>query len=406
MTSRFRARLAAFLALLALLQPVTARGDTLTLDDRLVFGRLISLGPNTVRFAPNCAAAVLEFPRRSVKRAERNTACKPRPIAPYSAGGGLCTDTPLELYEVRLKRPQQSFYAAEVVVVDGRLHIRTPSGLVTMHGPDKRFVSATRALVCRTANTPDPVLKGFCVEETARAINFGTAPVFENRILTQGISFYLEDDRGRAIAGDDPRGQIVQDAFGNAITQWMGALQDLGPRLPAALQARFGAMVSPTPGGYSVLMPPQVVRLGCPDTAMFIVRYLSSDTGPVTIAGTIKAARAQVAGRTIYINGVTYPCWRASLRAELVVPPDAPGGSECMNLTPIFVHELGHAFGLPGHRDGFPRSIMDSLVTPRLIWPTENDALELAGILLQPIAGTPAGRLDADAAGVGISLEH
>jgi hypothetical protein len=275
-----------------------------------------------------------------------------------------------------------------------------------MHGPDKRFVSATRALFCRTAVPPDPELKGFCVESTARAINFGTAPVFENHILTQGISFYLEDDRGRPIAAEDPRGPIVREAFGNAITQWMGALQDLGPRLPTALQTRFGAMVSSTPSGYSVLAPPQTVRLGCPDTAMFVVRYLSYDTSPVTIAGTIKAARAQVAGRTIYINGVTYPCWRASLKAELVVAPDAPGGAECMNLTPILVHELGHAFGLPGHRDGPTRSIMDSLVTPRLIWPTENDALDLAGILLQPIAGTPAGRLDADAAGVGISLER
>ena len=363
------------------------------------------MGPTTVRFAPECGKSIVEFPRSEVRRAERNEACRPKPITPYSAGGGLCTDTPLELYEVRLKRPNQTIFAAEVALADGRLHIRTPSGLETMHGPDKRFVSATRGLFCRTTLPPETPLKGFCTETTARAINFGTDPVFENQILTRGISFYLEDDRGHAIAPDDERGAIVREAFGNAITQWMSALQDLGPRLPAGASSQLGGMIASTPNGYAVLTPPQVVRLGCPDTAMFMVRYLSQDTRPVTVGGVIKAARAQVAGRTIYLNGVTYPCWRASLKAEVLVPSEVPGGATCMNLTPVFVHELGHAFGLAGHRDSGDASIMDSVISPDRVWPTPEDGLALTSILLQPVTGTAAGRLDADGMGVEISLE-
>ena len=363
------------------------------------------MGPTTVRFAPECGTAIVEFPRSEVRRAERNRACRPKPIVPYSAGGGLCPDTPLELYEVRLKKPNQTILAAEVALADGRLHIRTPSGLQTMHGPDGRFVSVTRGLFCRNTPTPETPLKGFCAEATARAVNFGPEPVFENRILTRGISFYLEDNRGRAIAPDDERGAVVREAFGNAVTQWMSALQDLGPRLPAGARSQLGGMISSTPNGYSVLTPPQVVRLGCPDTAMFVVRYLTQDLRPLTVGGKIKAARAQVAGRTIYLNGVTYPCWRASLKAEMEVPSQSPGGMACMNLTPVFVHELGHAFGLVGHRDSGDPSIMDSLISPNLVWPTPDDALALTSVLLQPVTGTTAGRLDADGMGVEILLK-
>ena len=390
--------------LLALSWATGARADTLVLGDRLVFGRLdVSIGTTTIRFAPDCGAEQ-NYPRGDVKRVERNGACRPQKIRPYSAGGDVCTETPLQLYEVALKGPNQSFLASEIVVANGRMHVRTPSGLMAMHGSDRRFVSATRGLFCRNALPPDPQLRSFCSENVPWAVNFGSDPVFDNRILTRGISFSLEDDRGQPIPVGDPRSTIVRDAFGNAISQWMGALQDLGPRLPEGARHSLSGMISTSPGGYSLMTPPQVVRVGCPDTAMFVVRYLTKNAGPLTIAGHVKAARAEVAGRTIYINGVTIPCWKASLKAELLVPSETPGSPACMNLTPIFVHELGHAFGLPGHRDTAPFSIMDRTISPDLIWPTANDAMALATVLLQPVQGAAAGRLDADGMGVEIRL--
>lgn len=392
------------LAVLVFWWPVVARADTLVLGDRQVFGKLVSMGNTTVRFLPACGTAPQDFPRSEVKRVERNNACRPRPIRPYSAGGDICTEPPIELYEVRLKRPNQTLFASEVIVENGRMHIRTPSGLEAMHGSDKRFVSAGRGLFCRDAIPPDPPLSGFCREGVPWAVNFGTEPVFDNRILTRGISFYLEDDNRKPITVDDARSIEVREAFGNAVSLWMGALQDLGPRLPSQAQSRLAAMISTSTGRYTLLTPPQVVRVGCPDTAMFVVRYLSSDKRPLIVNGIEKVARAQVEGRTIFLNGIKFPCWRASLKAEIQVQPDEPFGPRCMNLTPVIVHELGHALGIPGHRDTSPPSIMDTTIYPDLIWPTADDAMALANILLQPVQGSAAGRLDADGMGVEISL--
>jgi hypothetical protein len=396
------------LAFLSLWWPMIARADTLVLGDRQVFGKLVSMGSMTVRFLPACGTAPQDFPRSEVKRVERNSACKPRPIRPYSAGGDICTEKPLELYEVQLKRPSQTILASEVSIANGRMHIRTVSGSEAMHGSDKRFVSATRGLFCRAAIPPDPSLPEFCRENVPWAVNFGTDPVFDNRILTRGISFYLEDDDRNSIDVDDPRSTVVREAFGNAVTQWMGALQDLGPRLPTEAQSRLAGMISTSTGRYTLLTPPQVVRVGCPDTAMFIVRYLSRDKRPLMVNGTEKTARAQVAGRTIFLNGIPndgkFQCWRASLKAEIEVQPDEPTDAICTNLTPIMVHELGHALGLPGHRNTSPPSIMDSIIYPDLIWPTADDAMLLANILLQPVQGSAAGRLDGDGMGVQISL--
>ncbi len=380
-----------------------AHADTLVLGDRLIFGRLIAVGATAVRFAPECGAEQA-FPRGEVKQVERNGACRPKPIRPYSAGGQMCPTTPLTLYEVELKSPKVRFLASAAVLVNGRLHLRSVDGLTAYHGPDRRFVGIARGQYCREGITETPPVPAFCAESVPWAVNYGPEPVFDNRILTRGMSFYLEDDRGAPIAPDSPRSQEVRNAFGNAVAQWMGALQDLGPDLPPAARVAFQGMLSRSAGGYVLMTPPQVVRVGCRDTASFVVRYMTRDAKALTVGGQVKAARAQVEGRTLWINGATYPCWRAALTGELAFPKPTDGSPQCYNLTPILVHELGHAFGLAGHLDDLAHpSIMNSSIGPDLTRPTRDDALALVKILLAAIAGTPAGRLDADGPGVAIT---
>ena len=385
--------------LLAVLATAPASADTLVLGDRLVYGRLVAINTTNVRFAPSCGAEQ-DFPRGDVKQVERNDTCQPRPISPYSAGGEVCPTAPLSLYEVELKAPRARFLVSDAALANGRLHLRSVDRLTAYHGSDTRFVGMARGLHCREGVTATPAIPGFCTESVPWAVNYGPEPVFDNRILTRGLSFYLEDGAGEAIAPDDQRSLQVREAFGNAVTEWMASLQDLRDDLPAAARAALDGMQSRS-NHYVLLTPPQVVRVGCRDTASFVVRYVTDSAAPLTVDGHVKAARAQVEGRTLWINGTTYPCWRASLTTDLYLPRAGAGQPECLNLTPILVHELGHAFGLPGHRDDpAAPSIMDSVIQPALTRPTHTDALALAQILLAAIAGAPPGRLDADGPGV------
>lgn len=398
-----KSRFLASLAMVAALVSPPASADTLVLSDRLVFGRLIAVGSADIRFAPDCGAEQL-FPRGDVKRVERNDACRPKPIRPYSAGGQICPTAPLTLYEVQLKSPNERILVSDAILANGRLHLRSVDGLTAYHGPDGRFVGLTRGQYCREGIAETPPIPDFCTEAVPWAANYGPEPVFDNRILTRGVSFYLEDEHGRPIAPDDPRSIEIRNGFGNAVMQWIGALRDLGPDLPPAARPAIGGMESRSTNGYVLLIPPQVVRVGCPDTASFVVRYLTSDAGPLTVDGQIKAARAQVEGRTVWINGATYPCWRAALTGELFFPQENEGGPRCVNLTPILLHELGHAFGLTGHKDDPAHpSIMNSTIDPGLTGPKREDALALAHVLLTTITGAPAGRLDADGSGVAIA---
>jgi hypothetical protein len=387
-----------------LLLPPPALADTLVLGDRLIYGRLVAIKTTSVRFAPNCGGEQ-DFPRVEVKQVERNGACQPRPIRPYSAGGEVCPTPPLSLYEIEMKTPKLKFLVSDVVVAGGKLHLRSVDGLTAYHGSDTRFVGMAKVIHCREGVAETPAVPGFCMENVPWAVNYGPEPVFDNRILTRGLSFYLEDDRGKVIAPDDQRSIEVRNAFGNAVTQWMGALQDLGPDLPQGARMAINGMQTRSAGGYVLLTPPQVVRLGCRENASFVVRYVSRSASPLTVDGHVKAARAQVEGRTMWINGSTYPCWRAEVTSELYFARPDPSKPQCLNLTPVLVHELGHAFGLAGHRDvDGTASIMDSVINPGLTRPTRADALALAQILLASVSGAPAGRLDADGPGVEVSL--
>lgn len=401
MTLRSPAKAALMLWAVSAIQPAAA--DTLELRDRLVFGKLIAIQSDGVRFAPACGAEQI-FEVSDIKQIERNGSCKPKPIRPYSAGGALCASAPLALVELRLRSPKQVLLVSEASLANGRLHVRSADGLMAYHGPATRFAAMAKGLHCREGLAPTPKIAGFCVENVPWAVNFGPEPVFDNRILTRGLSFYLEDDFAMPIAPDDPRSIQVRDAFGNALAQWMGALQDLGSELPAPAHVVVESMISRSANGYTLMTPPQVVRVGCRDSASFVVRYVGRSAVPMTVNGHVKAARAQVEGRTMWINGVTYPCWRAALTGELYFAKTAMDEAQCLNLTPILVHELGHAFGLAGHRDDpAAPSIMDSVVQPAVTRPTKTDAQALTAILLAAVTGAPPGRLDDDGPGVEVA---
>jgi len=391
------------IALIVAFVPVSGvRADTIVLSDSQLFGRVVSVGQTTVIFRPGCGQPVT-YPKDQVRHIEFNGSCSPRPVKPYSAGGEICTD-PLLLYEVKLKG-NRIIVASDYEVIGERAHIRSADGLRSYHGALRLVTATTRRLFCRATIPADPPMAEFCGEAVQFAVNFGPESVFGNKILTRGVSFYLVDENGRAVRFDDPTGKLIRDGFGTALNHWMGALQERRAQLPEAAQTALASMIS-TGSHFQLLTPPQVVQVGCPDTASFLVRFAFHDEKGLIVDGRPKAARAEVEGRTLWINGVRYPCWRSSLRLELYISPEenlAPTGVECVNLVPVLTHELGHAFGLAGHRDLPDKpSIMDSAIQESTVKPTPDDADDLVRVLLMPLQGAAPGRLDADGLGVEI----
>jgi hypothetical protein len=394
------------LLILELICAFPVHADTLVLADSLLYGKLIRFGTDYVLFAPGCGAAQPQsFETAKVQRVEVNSSCLPSPPHPYSAGGEICKQ-PRALYEVALKSPDVTVAATQVQVAEGRIHFVGSDGTQVFHGPLARVASLTRRLYCAD-EIPTPVpLDGFCIEARQWAVNFGLEPVFGNKIFTRGFSIYLEHEDGSAMADDEPMAETIRLAFQTAVTLWTNAVYERRDVLPKDRQKALDPMISHSASGYTLLVAPQVVRSGCPDVATFVVRYISTSDTPMRVIGQSKpkAARAEVEGRTLLINGFDYRCWKADFHHVVFLPSDPRTGIQCYNLATVLEHELGHAFGLAGHRDDPANpSIMDSIISDEVAVPTNADADDLIAILLQPVNGLPPGRLDADGPGVEIA---
>lgn len=391
---------------LLLLQAQCASADTLILSESTLYGRVVEVGSDNVVIMPGCAAPTQTIPKSQVQRFIFDTQCQPHPAQPYSAGVGMCPGPTRPVVELSFANPAATVLASDFQIANGRLHFVSADETLQSHGPAAALASATRTTACPSSWTPGTAPTTFCTEGRAWAANFSYQPLLGNKILTQGISFYLEDESGKALV-DSSIGPMIRNAFGTAMTDWVGSLNQNRTHMPAAVIAVLDRLISRSASGIQLLLPPQVLQLGCPDTAMFVIRYAEHNEAGLVDAGGAnpKAARAEVAGRTVLINGVRYRCWEASAEDRLLLDPQPTSQTQCWNLSPVLVHELGHAFGLIGHRDDPQHpSIMDSTLSPTLLRPTPDDANDLAQVLVQPIAGAPAGRLDADGLGVSIRL--
>jgi hypothetical protein len=391
------------LAVLGMLSPVFA--DVLTLSDSVIYGKVSRMGPKTIQFLSGCTSDSLkEFPVDMVRRVEINGSCLPTPPKPFSAGGALCGSSKL-LYRVEFTDSRPPAYASRVEFAESRIHYTNVDGTQVNHENLNVVRTINRQLFCDSAIPLDIAPPAsVCTEPVQWAVNFGYEPVMGNQIFTRGFSFYLIDDDGKPIATSDNISSTVASGFRIALTWWTSAIYDRRATLPAAARIAVEKMVSHSQtGDYILLTPPQVVQKSCPDGATFIVRYVTKSNAlfPDSASASVTAARAEVKGRTLLINGFDFPCWGADPKHILALPSNPAAKAECFNLVPIMTHELGHAFGLAGHRDdGNAPSVMDSVLRVEALYPTPADAESITTILLQPIQGMPPGRLDADGMGV------
>ena len=226
------------------------------------------------------------------------------------------------------------------------------------HGP----ISELRGIALRSI-CPDDISDAapppsYCAEDKKFAVNFSYEAPLENHVLTRGFSFYLETlPSDRASATDiEQYGQLVREGFGAALTTWISELWAHHDHNDTELESFLEKLISRSSSGYVLLLPPQVVRLNCPQAATFIVRIFLQSSSPFAATEQRKVAYAQKPGRTLLLNFFDYPCWQQQ-NTQFVVNKE----THCVNITPILTHELGHSFGL-GHSSE-DDSIMNEVIS-------------------------------------------
>lgn len=261
------------------------------------------------------------------------------------------------------------------------LRYHDQSTLVVEQGRVLRLSSVVRCGIdAAVPHAPGPFAAGFCYEPRAWAVAFTGMPVSRNQIFTQGFSIYVA-------VGDHQRGAMpdIREAFGHALTLWTSALQRIRDELEPDLKSFIDRSISrSTSGGYTLLTPPQAVRRYCKETATFEVRWVTTRELAFPEEDQHVLAKAQFQGRTVFVNAIDH-IYSLDLKA-------VRGEDGTHSLVSIMTHELGHAFGI-GHDSVSVASVMRPSASTMSRDPTDDDARQLARVLLQEITGRAPGEV-------------
>lgn len=346
------------------LSPATAFGST-------------SISPGVASLGSECASpGNVPVPARTI--IEIGDLCKPSSWGASPAPAAACPGQSAAVLGIRF-RGRQDLVLAEHLTLDRQsFHVRLWGPLEDAHGNSQDIASIERVEWCRGSAIPDTVdlPGGGCREprQFAAAFDYGTP--LSNKILTNGFSFYVRmSGQPPADFEVDKAADEVLSSFGRALTMWTASLQDNDALVTPAIRAFVKSRTSSSGGGYVLLTPPQVVRLRCPHAATFVVELNFGGDGIFPANSLfLTLAKARVEGRTIALNLRDVPCFRTmttvaagqlSLRDEY-----------CVNLPPVLMHELGHAFGLDHIESEGGRALMNPVLSDRATMPVQQDVIE------------------------------
>lgn len=281
-----------------------------------------------------------------------------------------------------------------VLGADGVLHLDLFRPWEQAHGPIDRVKSIGKRKICRgeipeSYGVPDT----FCREGRQVAVAFDYGNPLSNKILTNGFSFVL-DISGTPPAGFQVEafGEEVRSAFQTGISLWITSMADHDAQLTPDLRAFLKKRTSTSPGGYSLLLPPQVIRLHCRQSATFVVE-LGFEDKELFPQFPLVLARAKIEGRTIALNMKPFKCFRSEFKFDTNKQLKFELEDGCINLVPIMTHELGHAFGLNHLDEAGLHSLMDSQFARDALVPTDRDVKAVIEILERSITGAAPGVL-------------
>jgi hypothetical protein len=357
--------------------------------------RVIAFDRATVRYSEGCGGTE----ERSVAWSEVESvtfeaACGSAIIEPALLDPD-CPDAPLDVFVVDFGGLASPVVAESVALtVDRNIHLDTFHPWEQAHGPISAVRSVAKRKVCR-ARIPESfeVPNSFCHEGRQVAVAFDYRAPLSNKILTNGFSFVLQTV-GPVPAGFDidAFGTEVRSAFQSGISLWTSSVKDIEARLSPDLRKFLDGRTSRSPNGYSLFIPPQVIRLACPQSATFVVELGFGDE-ELFPKFPLVLARAKIEGRTIALNMWAFKCFRSEFKFDANRRLSFQLDDGCINLVPIMTHELGHAFGLNHFDNATTHALMDSQFSRDALAPTEHDTLALAAILEQSIVGAAPGVL-------------
>lgn len=360
-------------------------------------GRMV-FTPEEVRIEVGCPSPLLERLTDGIV-IPIATICDPKTWKFVQSPTVACKGRTMDVLGVRFQGSDAIVVAEALTLTERYFHVRLLTSLEDAHGPLAQVEEVSRMRWCTdqgSATTAQVVLpQDSCREARQFAAAFDYRAPLSNRILTNGFSFFVRM-AGEPPAHFDAQGALddLRSSFGTALTIWMSALQENDDLLTPAVRAFLAARTYKSPGGYSMLLPPQVVRLSCPHAATFIVEFNfgAGDTFPTTL-GTLMLARARLEGRTIALNLRDVDCFKTMLRFDsskrLALRDD-----RCVNLLPVLTHELGHAFGMDHILESSGTALMNSRLSESGTVPTRLDVATFVATLERSITGAAPGALE------------
>jgi hypothetical protein len=228
------------------------------------------------------------------------------------------------------------------------------------------------------------------VERPQVALKFSGRPVYNNKVFTDGFTYYLNWRGDSASLFGSPAaarrfGDDLTQAFGIGVMKWLSALGQIRPELDSTVAAYLDALTSTSPR-YRLMRAPTVLRVDCRRNATFIISVYGPGGQPYPRDGNGIVAEAALPGRTILINTRD-----RIFKFDLVQRTFSSNANRTINLDALMTHELGHAFGLEHVRAD--SSIMGE--RPRAGAPQKADARLLLQTLRKQIIGAAPGEFSA-----------